>query len=153
MAGAIDPHTHIGGGKMTIARMMIPEDHMKDEVKRAIDRVKLFTPNEYKSGYGQRVFVELRNMSKDMHARSDVPFDCRPYIEPVPGKTSIELFASDYENLDVYTFTTTIYSEGTRCIFNPFKCRDDCKHSHHQIHQLVTPPGTTVSTNVDDFSI
>src|SRR5262252_32926 len=34
MAGAIDPHTHIGGGKMTIARMLIPEDHMKDEVKR-----------------------------------------------------------------------------------------------------------------------
>jgi formylmethanofuran dehydrogenase subunit A len=34
MAGAIDPHTHIGGGKMTIARMMIPEDHMKDEVAR-----------------------------------------------------------------------------------------------------------------------
>jgi formylmethanofuran dehydrogenase subunit A len=34
MAGAIDPHTHIGGGKMTIARMMIPEDHMKDEVRR-----------------------------------------------------------------------------------------------------------------------
>jgi formylmethanofuran dehydrogenase subunit A len=34
MAGASDPHTHIGGGKMTIARMMIPEDHMKDEVKR-----------------------------------------------------------------------------------------------------------------------
>jgi len=34
MAGAIDPHTHIGGGKITIARMLIPEDHMKDEVKR-----------------------------------------------------------------------------------------------------------------------
>ena len=34
MAGAIDPHTHIGGGKMTIARMLIPEDHMKDEVAR-----------------------------------------------------------------------------------------------------------------------
>src|SRR4029450_914000 len=27
MAGAIDPHTHIGGGKMTIARMLLPEDH------------------------------------------------------------------------------------------------------------------------------
>jgi formylmethanofuran dehydrogenase subunit A len=27
MAGAIDPHTHIGGGKVTIARMMLPEDH------------------------------------------------------------------------------------------------------------------------------
>jgi formylmethanofuran dehydrogenase subunit A len=34
MAGAIDPHTHIGGGKMTIARMLMPEDHQKDEVAR-----------------------------------------------------------------------------------------------------------------------
>jgi formylmethanofuran dehydrogenase subunit A len=34
MAGAIDPHTHIGGGKMTIARMLMPEDHLKDEVAR-----------------------------------------------------------------------------------------------------------------------
>jgi formylmethanofuran dehydrogenase subunit A len=32
MAGAIDPHTHIGGGKVTIARMLLPEDHEKDEV-------------------------------------------------------------------------------------------------------------------------
>lgn len=32
MAGAIDPHTHIGGGKVTIARMLMPEDHEKDEV-------------------------------------------------------------------------------------------------------------------------
>jgi len=32
MAGAIDPHTHIGGGKVTIARMLLPEDHAKDEV-------------------------------------------------------------------------------------------------------------------------
>ncbi len=32
MAGAIDPHTHIGGGKMTIARMMLPEDHRGQEV-------------------------------------------------------------------------------------------------------------------------
>ena len=27
MAGAIDMHTHIGGGKMNIARAMLPEDH------------------------------------------------------------------------------------------------------------------------------
>lgn len=27
MAGAIDLHTHIGGGKVNIARMMLPEDH------------------------------------------------------------------------------------------------------------------------------
>jgi formylmethanofuran dehydrogenase subunit A len=32
MAGAIDPHTHIGGGKMTIGRMMLPEDHKGHEV-------------------------------------------------------------------------------------------------------------------------
>jgi formylmethanofuran dehydrogenase subunit A len=34
MAGAIDPHTHIGGGKVTIARMLLPEDHLKDDVAR-----------------------------------------------------------------------------------------------------------------------
>jgi formylmethanofuran dehydrogenase subunit A len=34
MAGAIDPHTHIGGGKMTIARMLLPEDHRGDSVAR-----------------------------------------------------------------------------------------------------------------------
>ncbi len=30
MAGAIDIHTHIGGGKINIARMMLPEDHRRD---------------------------------------------------------------------------------------------------------------------------
>jgi formylmethanofuran dehydrogenase subunit A len=30
MAGAIDMHTHIGGGKVNIARMMLPEDHRAD---------------------------------------------------------------------------------------------------------------------------
>lgn len=34
MAGAIDPHTHIGGGKMTIGRMLLPEDHQHDPVAR-----------------------------------------------------------------------------------------------------------------------
>src|SRR5262249_38671668 len=32
MAGGIDPHTHIGGGKVTIARTLMPEDHEQDEV-------------------------------------------------------------------------------------------------------------------------
>lgn len=32
MAGAIDLHTHIGGGKVNIARMMLPEDHAADLV-------------------------------------------------------------------------------------------------------------------------
>ncbi len=34
MAGAIDIHTHIGGGKVNIARMMLPEDHQADLVSR-----------------------------------------------------------------------------------------------------------------------
>ncbi len=34
MAGAIDMHTHIGGGKVTIARSMLPEDHRGHEVAR-----------------------------------------------------------------------------------------------------------------------
>ncbi len=34
MAGAIDIHTHIGGGKVTIARTLLPEDHRTDPVPR-----------------------------------------------------------------------------------------------------------------------
>lgn len=34
MAGAIDLHTHIGGGKVNIARMMLPEDHADDAIDR-----------------------------------------------------------------------------------------------------------------------
>ena len=34
MAGAIDIHTHIGGGKVNIARMMLPEDHQHDLIHR-----------------------------------------------------------------------------------------------------------------------
>ncbi len=34
MAGAIDMHTHIGGGKVTIARNLLPEDHRADPSPR-----------------------------------------------------------------------------------------------------------------------
>lgn len=34
MAGAIDMHTHIGGGKVNIARNMLPEDHRGDLLAR-----------------------------------------------------------------------------------------------------------------------
>jgi len=34
MAGAIDMHTHIGGGKLNIARQMLPEDHRADLLRR-----------------------------------------------------------------------------------------------------------------------
>ena len=34
MSGAIDMHTHIGGGKVNIARTLIPEDHRMDPVSR-----------------------------------------------------------------------------------------------------------------------
>lgn len=32
MAGGIDPHSHIGGGKVTIARMLMPQDHIGEEI-------------------------------------------------------------------------------------------------------------------------
>ena len=32
MGGAIDLHTHIGGGKLNIARALLPEDHRRDTV-------------------------------------------------------------------------------------------------------------------------
>lgn len=35
MSGAIDMHTHIGGGKVTIARNLLPEDHREDPVPRS----------------------------------------------------------------------------------------------------------------------
>ncbi|WP_031435314.1 formylmethanofuran dehydrogenase subunit A [Methylomarinum vadi] len=35
MAGAIDMHTHIGGGKGNIARILLPEDHRADPVVRS----------------------------------------------------------------------------------------------------------------------
>lgn len=34
MAGAIDPHSHIGGGKVTIGRILFPEDHQAHLVDR-----------------------------------------------------------------------------------------------------------------------
>jgi formylmethanofuran dehydrogenase subunit A len=34
MAGAIDMHTHIGGGKLNIARALLPEDHRRDPLLR-----------------------------------------------------------------------------------------------------------------------
>jgi formylmethanofuran dehydrogenase subunit A len=34
MAGAMDMHTHIGGGKVNIARAMLPEDHRGDRLPR-----------------------------------------------------------------------------------------------------------------------
>jgi formylmethanofuran dehydrogenase subunit A len=34
MAGAIDPHSHIGGGKVNIARTLLPEDHRPHPIPR-----------------------------------------------------------------------------------------------------------------------
>ncbi|MBM3350425.1 MAG: formylmethanofuran dehydrogenase subunit A [Betaproteobacteria bacterium] len=48
MAGAIDMHSHIGGGKMNIARMMLPEYQQKQlqEIKNSTDHeVHICTPH------------------------------------------------------------------------------------------------------------
>lgn len=45
MPAAVDIHTHIGGGKVNIARMMLPEDHAADRVTRG----------RYRHGAGGRI--------------------------------------------------------------------------------------------------
>ncbi|HUL69384.1 MAG TPA: formylmethanofuran dehydrogenase subunit A [Gemmatimonadales bacterium] len=54
MAGAVDMHTHIGGGKLNIARAMLPEDHRRDLVSRtAITRASCghAAPGTLAAGY------------------------------------------------------------------------------------------------------
>ena len=54
MSGAIDMHTHIGGGKGNIARILLPEDHRQDPVPRtAITRSGngYAMPSSYVTGY------------------------------------------------------------------------------------------------------
>jgi len=54
MAGAIDMHTHIGGGKLNIARAMLPEDHRADPVARtALTRASSghAAPGTFATGY------------------------------------------------------------------------------------------------------
>lgn len=54
MAGAIDMHTHIGGGKLNIARAMLPEDHRADPLHRtALTRSSCghAAPGTFATGY------------------------------------------------------------------------------------------------------
>lgn len=54
MAGAIDMHTHIGGGKLNFARAMLPEDHRADPVARtALTRASSghAAPGTFATGY------------------------------------------------------------------------------------------------------
>jgi formylmethanofuran dehydrogenase subunit A len=54
MAGAIDIHTHVGGGKNNIARILLPEDHRSDPVA-ATELTRSGTgralPSSYVTGY------------------------------------------------------------------------------------------------------
>jgi len=54
MSGAIDMHTHIGGGKGNIARTLLPEDHRQDPVPRSIitrSGTGHAMPSTYVTGY------------------------------------------------------------------------------------------------------
>jgi formylmethanofuran dehydrogenase subunit A len=54
MAGAIDLHTHIGGGKVNIARAMLPEDHIAERIMRgALTRAGSgrAAPSTFATGY------------------------------------------------------------------------------------------------------
>ena len=54
MAGAIDIHSHIGGGKVNLARLLLPEEHRQhgsapDGLRRSGSG--LFTPSSFVTGY------------------------------------------------------------------------------------------------------
>jgi formylmethanofuran dehydrogenase subunit A len=58
MAGGIDMHTHIGGGKVNLARMLMPEDHRRDSNPLAhsdgpleLDSCGTCTPGTLATGY------------------------------------------------------------------------------------------------------
>jgi formylmethanofuran dehydrogenase subunit A len=54
MAGAIDMHTHIGGGKVTLGRIMLGEDHQRDvSARTALKRSGsgLASPSTFTTGY------------------------------------------------------------------------------------------------------
>ena len=54
MAGAIDVHSHVGGGKVNIARMLLPEEHSASAERRtAIRRAGSgeVTPSTFTTGY------------------------------------------------------------------------------------------------------
>lgn len=53
MAGAIDIHTHIGGGKMNIGRILHSEDHLKKTPKTALKRSGsgVSIPSTFATGY------------------------------------------------------------------------------------------------------
>jgi len=54
MAGGIDMHTHIGGGKTNLSRMLLPENHFKNS--RSSNPIEIVssdccTPGTYQAGY------------------------------------------------------------------------------------------------------
>ena len=54
MAGGIDVHTHIGGGKVNIARLLLSEDHASNPVKKCnLTRSGsgAVTPSSFVTGY------------------------------------------------------------------------------------------------------
>ncbi len=54
MAGGIDLHTHIGGGKVNLARMMLPEDHRANRARDSLLELAsngCCTPGTLETGY------------------------------------------------------------------------------------------------------
>ncbi|MBP7469148.1 MAG: amidohydrolase family protein, partial [Thauera sp.] len=54
MAGGIDLHTHIGGGKVNLARMMLPEDHRLNRPRDSLLELAsngCCTPGTLETGY------------------------------------------------------------------------------------------------------
>lgn len=132
----------------------IGEPTLKDDVLHAIDRVKLFKREEYKSGYETRVPEILRNKYENRETRHEVPFDCRPFREvDVEGggrSGGIEILPADHEEFDFYTFTKT-YANVDGTVFDPFLCRAGCNHRNHRVSPKLLM-GRTFE-NAEDYDL
>ena len=91
MPGAIDMHTHIGGGKVNIARLMLEEFHTEQNPN--FDSTAIIAPSTIKTGLK---YIEMGYTScfepallpanaRQAHAEmSDIPFICLLYTSPSP---------------------------------------------------------------------
>ena len=108
MAGGIDPHSHIGGGKMTIARMMLPEDHIGQEFERTdITRagVGYAIPSTMTAGYryaemGYTAAFEpamLPSNARQAHMElADTAIIDKPHVEEGEDLAAVLRKAADY---------------------------------------------------------
>lgn len=159
MAGAIDMHTHIGGGKVTIARNLLPEDHRGDPVAReGLMRAGCghAVPSTLTTGYryaemgytaGFEPAVLPINARQAHHEMADVPLmDVGGYVMLGSDDYFLRLLSSGKSQEEINNYVAwTIHSSQTIGVkvvnpggisafkFNQRSLDLDEKHSYYQV--------------------